>query len=768
MNDNLQIELLGKLAAGKEIQSLLKPRKRNSVLETIKPKHLEAYIDDGWEIDREFKETIRVKKEKPMDMAFEDRVWSLFAQLGFNFLNRDRQFHLPYDKKDPSLTQQIDVLAKDDETILLIECKTAKTNKRGDFKEALEAMLGKINGLRNSLNAMFPNVKHKIKFILATKNLSMNDEDRSRLAKLGGTHFDEENIDYFYQLFSQIGPACKYQLLGLLFEGQEIPEMDNRVPAVEGAMGGHKYYAFSIEPENLLKIGFVLHRNRANVAMMPTYQRLIKKGRLKSVHEFIEGGGYFPNSIVISIEAKKNEECTFHQTGAQVEHTKSRVGILHLPKKYRSAFIIDGQHRLYGYANSHFKSSNTIPVVAFLNLSREEQVKLFMEINENQKAVSKDLQNTLNADLLWTSPILTDQIKALCARIGIYLGEDRESPLYGMVSIGEDKRNITTQAIQNALKRSSFLGKVTRTKIEELGTIYNGNLDQTYDKLKKLLAMTFTYVAETVSDEWEKGEDGMLAINKGVYGIIMVLGDILTHLQEKGVLNVRKSNANDLFNESKTYLDALVVYLRDMPLELKVELKGSLGSTAETKYWKFFQRAIHNVHSEFNPADMENWFKDQEKEHNARAIELIRDIETFMNADFKEKLEEVYGPKWFKNGVPPKIGDKAVVDALTKNREIEDEANEVEPWDCLMIIAYREIATKNWMNIFEKHYTRPGEEKISGGKEEKTKWMFHLEQVRNKAMHHRSVSEDELSFLESLNEWLIKKELRNKFQMEDA
>src|SRR5258707_10395693 len=106
MNNNLQVELLGKLAPEKEIQILLKARKRPFILETIKPRHLQAYLEDGWELDREFKGTIRMKKEKPADLAFEDRVWALFAQLGFNFLNRDRQFHLPYDKKDSTLTQQ--------------------------------------------------------------------------------------------------------------------------------------------------------------------------------------------------------------------------------------------------------------------------------------------------------------------------------------------------------------------------------------------------------------------------------------------------------------------------------------------------------------------------------------------------------------------------------------------------------------------------------------------------------------------------------------
>lgn len=762
MNNNLQIELLGKLAAEKEIQLLLRSRKQSSITETIKLKHLESYIDDGWELDREFKNTVRVRKEKTFDIAFEDRVWCLFAQLSFSFLNRDRNFNLPYDKNKPELSQQIDVLAKDDETILLVECKAAENNKRGDFKKELEAISGKLDGLKKSLQALFPNVKHKIKFIFATKNLSMSDEDNARLESFGGIHFNEENIDYFFQLFNQIGSAAKYQLLGLIFQGQEIPEMENRVPAVEGVMGGHKYYSFSLEPEKLLKIGFVLHRNRANVAMMPTYQRLIKKARLKSVLDFIEGGGYFPNSIVISIETKKSH---FDPANSQVEGVRSRAGILHLPKKYRSAFIIDGQHRLYGYASSRFQSTNTIPVVAFLNLSREEQIKVFMQINENQKAVSKDLRNTLNADLLWTSDSFIDQIKALCARIGIYLGENRKSPLFGLISIGEDKRPITMQAIENALRRGSFLGKVTKTKIEELGTVYNGNLDQTYDKLKDFLVLSLEYISENLQGEWNNGEEGILVINRGIYGILMVLSDILKYLDDSKILEVRKATPKEMFGESKPFLDPIIHFVRDLNAEGKHELKSTYGSTGETKYWRYLQKAISETYVDFKPEGMASWFKDQEKEHNEKAYELIREIEEFLNTDFQEKLEAYFGPKWFQKGVPPKIADKAVLDALSKNREIEDEEQEVQPWACLMIIAYREIAVKNWQTIFERNYTKPGEEKMGGGKDEKTKWMVHLERIRNKVMHGHTVSEEEVSFLETLDAWLIKKELKNKFQI---
>jgi DNA sulfur modification protein DndB len=317
--------------------------------------------------------------------------------------------------------------------------------------------------------------------------------------------------------------------------------MENKIPAVRGKMGGHTYYSFATEPENLLKIGYVLHRNKANINMMPTYQRLIKKSRIKSVNEFIENGGYFPNSIVISIDAKN---CHFDAANTQVPSTISNVGILHLPKKYKSAYIIDGQHRLYGYSNSRYKTTNTIPVVAFVNLSREEQVQLFMQINENQKAVSKDLRNTLNADLLWTSDNFLEQMKALCSRISIYLGEERNSPLFNKISIGEDKKTITTQAIENALRKSKFLGKVSKSKIEEIGLIYNGDLDYTYDRLKEYLTKGFDYLSTNIKDEWDKEAEGIILINRGVYGFILVLSDILQHLEDKKIIDTKKNTIN--------------------------------------------------------------------------------------------------------------------------------------------------------------------------------------------------------------------------------
>jgi DNA sulfur modification protein DndB len=746
----------------------LKDRKKDYVTESISPESKNEYLRNGWVVDMEFKNSIRVKKNKTIDVAFEDRVWSLFAQLEYDFLNKDRYFHVPYDKTNPELTQQIDVFVKDKETVLLIECKTAETNKRWDFKKELEAMASKIWGLKNTVNSLFPEGKPKIKYILVTKNLTLWDEDKLRLHNIWWIHFDEDNIDYFYWLYSQIWHACKYQLLWTLFDGQDIPDMENKVPAVQWKMGGFTYYSFCIEPEKILKIWYVLHRNKANINMMPTYQRIIKKTRLKSVEEFIKNWWYFPNSIVISIDSRS--DLTFEQASNQPINTISKAWFLILPKRYRSAYIIDWQHRLYWYSNIDHKSKSTIPVVAFVNLSREDQIKLFMQINENQKAVSKDLRNTLNADLLWDSDNLLEQMRAICSRIAINLWESRSSALFNKVSIGEDKKIITTQAIENALKKNNFLWSVSKTKIEELWTIYDGdrNLDRTFEKIKEYLNLWFQYISENTKEEWER-EDWMLLINKGIYAIIMILWDIITHLNKIGVTQLRKTSIKDVFNESKTYLDPIINYINKLDDETKNNLKSSYGAGWDEKYWRTFQKAIQDTHPDFSPAWLSNHLLKEKKQYDAEAYGIIREIEDYFKKDFRARLEEYYGERWwFVKWVPPNIAEKAIIDAMNKNRELEDWEDEIENWDCLTIIAYRAIATKNWQSIFEKEYTRPWEEGWNISKENKTKWMFNLEKIRNRNAHANSVTEEELSFLKEIYDWIVKKIVRNKYQLGES
>lgn len=748
------------LISGLKIKRAITARNRTYLTESINKKLVDDYVKEGWKIDVEFKTKTRLKKDKTIDVLFEDYVWAIMARLGFEEMNADRNFHLPY--SDGQMTsKQIDVFAVDSEAILIIECKATSTIKRSNFKNDIEAIGGRKEGIIKTIKKLYPHAKHKIKFVLATKNYYLSAPDEERLKHFDIIHFGDEMLDYYNELTKHLGHSARYQLLGNLFHGQTIPEMENKIPAIEGRMGGHVYYSFSIEPSKLLKIGYVLHRNKANKKLMPTYQRLIKRSRLKSVKEFVSDGGFFPNSIIINLESKR--KLKFEPASGKSDSVHSRIGILHLPKKYRSAFVIDGQHRLYGYTDSQYAESNTIPVVAFQNLDRNDQVRIFMQINENQKSVPKNLRNTLNANLLWDSDNYHEQIKALKLQIAQDLGEEKDSPLFDKVIIGENKKSktrcITIDSIKTGLDRTNFFGSFTKNEIKSIGTFYSGSNDNTYAILLPFLKTTFHFFAESLPEEWDKGDDeyGCLTINAGINSLIRLFSDIVDHLIKEKDINVRTIKSEELNELIIYYLDPVIHFYKELKFEDREDLRKSYGIAGRTRYWRLLQNQIKKMRGDFDPPGLEEYLTKEAKEYNEESFKIIRDLEIYFKEDFRSKLTEKFGKSWFKKGVPQKVYEKAGTLALAKNREIENESEEKQPWDCLNIIDYRSIATygKNWSEIFEIYYTRSGEEKISGGKDAKTKWMQKLERIRNENFHSYSVTEEEFSFLSELKEWLL-------------
>lgn len=102
-------------------------------------------------------------------------------------------------------------------------------------------------------------------------------------------------------------------------------------------------------------------------------------------------------------------------------------------------------------------------------MKKEEQVQMFMDINQNQKAVPKVLRDTLEVDLLYTSNTYSFVNNAIKKRIAMKLGEKPNSPLYGMVLTGENPTNesvpLTIDGIFKALNRTNFsINTTNKTK----------------------------------------------------------------------------------------------------------------------------------------------------------------------------------------------------------------------------------------------------------------------------------------------------------------
>lgn len=752
-----------------KIQGEIRRRLATHIFETIPKGKVEEYEGEGWVVDRELKTRTRMRREKPHDVAFEDRVWAALAHLGFTHLNRDRAFKIRHGAAT-NQAHSVDIFAADDEATLVVQCRSTEKIRPGQFKKESEAIASHKAEIIKQIREEYP--QHKVKFILATNNFTLSDDTKDRLASEDISHVSEDTVDYYLALADHLGAAAKYQLLGALFAEQKIPNLEPTVPAIRGSMGGHPYYSFSIEPARLLKMAYVLHRNQANSELMPTYQRLIKKSRLKNVARFVEEEGFFPNSIILNIETKKkngNLQFDFASKDSKIAG-EAKIGLLHLPQTYRAAYVIDGQHRLYGYANSDRAQTDLIPVVAFVDLARAEQMKLFMQINENQQAVPKNLRNTLNSDLLWASDNYGERARALRLRIAQHLGEQKTSPLYDRVIIGENQRThlrcITIEAISNGLMRGNFIGTFTKTGAKAQGTFYAGDNQPTAKRLIPFLEEAFRYLSECLQSQFSLGssDGGFVFMNNGVEAYLRLLSDIVDHVKEHEDIDPLKSSAVEVIGACLYFLEPLVDHLEGLSSDEGEEYRKLYGSGAGLRYYRKLQQAVCDARPEFRPVGLDEWLKAQDKQFNSKAREIVGDIEDFLKREVRMQLEDEHGSEWGRLGIPSKVRQDIAVRAAAKNADLPSNER-VEPWDMMYLIQYHEILTQNherWRKRFEKQYTKPGDEQKAGGWKERSSWIRELNEIRNSVNHSRGISEDSFAFLVDLRSWLLLGEVDNE------
>ena len=709
----------------------------------------------GWVLDKALKYAVWMRKPKKHDVAFEDRVWAMCARLGFSGLSKDRRLRLQYGKGDNE-RKQVDVFALDDDVVLVIECKSSDADqpRTETFKTEIEAIQGYRTGLVGGIHKQFPGLK--VKFVFATNNIYVSKETLARIESADIAYLDEEAVNYYHELADHLGPAAKFQLLGNLFHGQKIAAMDATVPAIRGKMGGYTYYSFAIEPERLLKLAYVLHRNNANTRWMPTYQRIIKRSRLKKISEFVEKGGFFPNSLIINVD-NSGRPLRFDKSEKQSGATT--LGLLYLPPKYRSAYIIDGQHRLFGYANSGRASSELVPVVAFVDMPGAKQLEMFMDINENQQAVPKNLRLTLKADLEWESSDKRRQAQALKLKVAQLLGEQKSSPLRGRVIIGEEKANdrlcISLDAVSRGVDRGRFIGEFTSTEMRKPGSFYRGSIDATLDPLTSFLELSFSYLRDELPNQWNigRGEGGFVFTNAGAEAILRLLGDLIDHLGVEGKLDPRQQPPQDAFAQVRPLLAHLVSYLNGLSAEDIAVFRTWLGAGGPTKYLRQFQGALVETVPAFEPEGFAEWKQNQEKQFNADSYTMINEIETFLRGDIKRKLQDKHGADWFRLGVPQAVYRDGATRAAEKQYEAEPGVK-VDWWDCLYLIEYQKImqhgGQPGWMELFDETYTLPSDKKAAW--RARSGWFNELNRTRNKIAHNNdAVTEDEYGFLQTLH-----------------
>lgn len=664
---------------------------------SISINELEDYINEGWEEVSTSKFKAKIQKEKPVGVKFEDDVWCMFYNLGFRNLNYDENLVIQWGD-NPGDKHQLDVVAVGDEAIFVVECKATDNLKPASFKKEIDEICRYKEGVMKALRQIYGNDK-KVKFIFATRNYTFSDgcEDEKRLLDNKIFQFTDNTFDYVNSLIKSYKSTVIYQFYGLMFQHERINNDKIRVPALKGSMGGHNYYMLSIEPAKLLKIGFVLHRTKVNTQItMPTYQRLLVPSRLKGIGEFIDKGGYFPNTVIVNFDdSNKKNRIQFEQAAGGTDDTKTKLGYLTIPNAYCIAYIIDGQHRVYGYAGSKYKDTNTIPVVAFDGLPSDEQLRIFMDINEHQKAVSPSLRLDLNEDLNWDSPRLDSRLKALRSSIIKQLGSGNNSVLARKIAIGEDTGKLTFTPFDKALTQSSLLPKATATQFTKHTDVclyntncveYNKAMNESRKRISNLIKECYAYMYHKMNDDFKDEYLKFIECNRGTYAFVSLIASLNEHLIIDGSL-LQTSTTKEQIEKMSLYFDILIDYLCNMPDDDKTQILLIKGAGADTLWLRMYQNAIHRKIPSYNPEGLEAWLETQDKDLQEEGKKYGKEIEILIKNRILNKLEDLYGSSWEKkiNKIKGKCFER-----------MDEDADSSEWTDYMNLQDYKDIIDSNW------------------------------------------------------------------------
>ena len=744
--------MLTGLLTGQSISVALRKRKKPYYEKTFPLNEEELRLSEGWElVRRNQRNSVRMRREKPDDEKLEDEVWRLFAGMRFDFLNADRQFKIPVDFKASGIPpKQIDVFAADDETAIVVECKAASSLRSRSLQKDLNETRGLQDAIRQAIHTKLPGSRRRVIFLYATRNIDWSEPDRARAKDHQIAILRDSLIDYYARLVGILGPAARYQLLGDLLDGSPIPGLNEKVSAVRGRFGSNRFYQFTIEPEKLLKLVYISHRRSRDDDPVGTYQRLLSRKRLKDIAEHIEKhrGGIFPTNVVVNFSGRIRFD-----PSRPADDGEPVVGTLYLPKEYRSAFLIDGQHRLYGFARTEFATKGKIPVLAFDNLQRREEVNMFVDINSKQVRVPKHLLVQLEPEILDPNAGPRDRLRQLNSRVAANVADRRSSPLYDLM-VGEwgldsSNRPITRPTLRDAVRDSQIVGRIAGGVFDP-GLLYSTDDDVSVERCTRFVESFLNEFANGCSEHWNrrKGPGGFLCTNNGITALLRYLGEALTYeLDRRNEKQPWRLSPKELLDYIKYLGEPIIEYFKtaDEDAVTREFRQRDYGSSGYRNSAMRVMTLVNAQYSDFEPEGLKEFLTQSEEGNIELARNLVNDIEKgIRNVTFRVLDNSYEGgvDEWWRPAVPQSIRQSAA-----QRAEASDEPGDAHEF--LNLLDFKHIAETNWQH-FDRVWARSASER---GRRAQLGWFDELSPIRNRLSHsgRQYIKEEELEWLQALD-----------------
>lgn len=627
----------GMLLENDELKVEYRARKKTEIEKSI---DIESSIPESWKLKRMYKTKKRIYKDKLIGDRLEDKVWILFYEMGVKKLSSSKftisikQRKKLKSQKEIESTQQIDVLAIDENVVFVVECKSKEQKAKKRLDTEIAKFSNNMKYIRSSIREALRKRSLQFVFVFATENIEWDENDLLDAKGNKILVWNESDINALLNLAKLAGEGAKFQIYNRVFFDKKIKNFNIKVPALKAKMGNHNYYTFILPPEHLLKIAYVHHRSGecSFLELTDSYQRIINETRIRNIQQYIENEGFFPGSIIVNFKRNfpKEEILGSKKSREELEYRNIKPVILTLPPYYGCAWIIDGQHRLYGYADTDEKTSETIPVIAFVEEPEHVQAKLFVDINKNQKSIESDLLWDIYEDLYPKSKEDNEQQLYTISKIAKELNKDIESPFYNSIKIPKEQNegNISLTTICTNISRQRLIDK-------EENLLFHKSYKETIEFASTHIAAFFNVIKEQLPEEWALKEKHYINTNAGFVVLLGVLRDIVE-------CNIAKPDElKDIFKFKKVvnkFLEPLLLHFLDMDNETISSLRGAGGAGQKSRQARYeLTRVIFDANIGFRSRWLEKY--EESKKEEDKYAKKRKGVKYYLDKDESDLIE---------------------------------------------------------------------------------------------------------------------------------
>jgi len=620
---------------------------------------------------------------------------------------------------------QIDACGGLDGVFLVVDAKHTDDPRKADAKAYILDLAKKMVAIRRDVFAHFGNKYESVCFAVFTNGEATTDEIeyglRHGVFLADGRYYTE----ICRGLFSAIGPTSRYQLFRDFLRSMNEDEQPVRwrggtrkkikVPALRiDTSAGTTLYQCFMTASDLLRLGYVA---RLEARSPGAYQRLLKRDKLNGVRDFVRLGNTFKNNVVVGLAVRPSFRRA--QSGSVQEAGVPEEGFIYLEDVPASIWIIDGQHRVYGYARLEAAlREQQLPVMAMFSAenSQLDQALTFVEINKYQTPIAPDVLWALYSDV---QPATDEGIVSLAVRDLASFGVFKDKIYIPDVSRRSRAKyrlfmnNVCKGIVDRHLLEPSNQSSLIQARPRDAGAAVDRAVLRS--SLKSTLNDYFSLVKAQAGthDEWL---DGFLFTNNGFNVLLRVLSELLLMLNG----SFSKAKAEAIISAP------LSAFFAGRAADVNL-LRGdasSEGGRAEVA--AIFIARINQHDSTFGHAFLR---KRKTSAIRSPESELLRAFEQVLRELIAEVCSSRDGPQWI-NSLPGEVRTKAATRQESNNGlwpwAVDHEATLI---DFLDFNDYAKVFQHKWV-WFQPVFREP--ELVQGKLKE-------LDPIRKQVMHSRSL-----------------------------